>query len=92
MPHAGLAERTLQVVRAAVTNANAVARYRSKTGVVRGSSCAWWDSAVSVHGHGWFWVGIGEGRDVVMIAHRFGWAVRYGVVALDQVPVLGPPP
>lgn len=89
MPRAGLAEQTLEVVRAVVTDADTVARYRSKIRVVSGSSCAWWDSAVSGRGHGRFWVGTVEGRDVVMIAHRFGWAVRYGVDALDQVPVLG---
>lgn len=88
-PRAGLAESTLQVVRAAVTDADTVARYRSKIRVVAGSSCAFWNSAVSGRGHGRFWVGTVEGRDVVMIAHRFGWAVRYGVDALDQVPVLG---
>jgi hypothetical protein len=69
-----------------VTDQDTVARYRSKIRVVAGSPCAWCSSAVSGRGHGRFWVGTIDGRDVVMIAHRFGWAVRYGVDALDQVP------
>jgi len=29
------------------------------------------------------------GSDVVMIAHRFGWALEHGVAALGEAPVLG---
>lgn len=65
------------------------ARYRSKIRVVPGSACSWWSHAVSARGHGRFWLGTVDGRDVMMIAHRFGWAVKFGADSLDQVPVLG---
>ncbi len=56
---------------------------------VAGSGCWWWSHAVSGRGHGRFWLGEVDGRDVVVIAHRFAWALEFGVAALDQVPVLG---
>ena len=45
----------------------------------------WWTGAVSGRGHGRFWFGCGR----VVIAHRFAFALAYGVEALDQVRVLG---
>jgi hypothetical protein len=35
-------------------------------------------------GHGRFWIGAG----VVVIAHRFGWALAYGSTSLAQAPLL----
>jgi hypothetical protein len=64
-----------------------VARFRAKLRQVPGSSCVWWSGAVSARGHGRFWLGSAGGRDVVMIAHRFAFALAFGVDAL--VPVLG---
>ena len=64
-------------------------RYRAKTRLMPGSSCLWWTGAVSARGHGWFWLGESDGRDVVVIAHRFAWALRFGVEDLRGVPVLG---
>ena len=61
-----------------------------------GSECLWWRGAVSGRGHGRFYVGTvvavdpGEsGRDLHVIAHRFGYALIYGPAALNTVPVLG---
>ncbi len=75
--------------RAAVADPAIVARYRMKTTRVPGSPCLWWTGAVSSRGHGRFWLGEVGGRDVVMIVHRFGWALEHGVAALGEAPVLG---
>ncbi len=73
-----------------------VARYRAKTVQVPGSECLWWRGAVSGRGHGRFHVGTFPavdgrpgGRDLCMIAHRFGYALVYGAAVLNEVPVLG---
>src|SRR5699024_4892509 len=52
---------------------------------VPGSECLWWTGAVSGRGHGRFYYAPGR----VVIAHRFAFALAHGVVALDEVPVLG---
>jgi hypothetical protein len=67
-----------------------VIRYRGKIRTVNGSTCAWWGHAISGRGHGRFWLGSMAGRNVTMIAHRFGWALEMGVESLAQVPVLKP--
>ncbi len=89
MPRAGLSEASLAVLRCAVVDPVTVARYRAKTRHVTGSSCVWWTGAVSARGHGRFWLGEVDGRDIVVIAHRFGWALECGVDELLTVPVLG---
>jgi negative regulator of sigma E activity len=48
-----------------------------------------WRGAVSGRGHGRFWLGQVAGRDVVVITHRFAFALEHGVDALEQVPLLG---
>jgi hypothetical protein len=40
-------------------------------------------------GHGRFWLARVAGRDVVVIAHRFAFALEHGVDAVEQVPLLG---
>ena len=70
MAHAGLAEPSLRLLRAAVADGGTVARFRAKIAVVPGSGCVYWTSAISGRGHGRFWVGEGAGRDGVVIAHR----------------------
>ncbi len=49
----------------------------------------WWAGAVSARGHGRFWLDEVDGRDVVVIAHRFACALTFGVEDLQAVPVLG---
>jgi hypothetical protein len=56
---------------------------------VPGVECRLWASAVSGRGHGRFWLARVGGRDVVVIAHRFAFALEHGVDALLGVPVLG---
>jgi hypothetical protein len=89
MPRSGLADATRELLRAAVADEEIVARFRAKIRVVPGVECALWDSAVSGRGHGRFWLSAAGGRDVVVIAHRFAYALEYGVETLMAVPVLG---
>ena len=89
MPRAGLSEASLALLRWAVADELTVHRYLVKTRSMPGSSCLWWTGAVSERGHGRFWMGESDGRDVVVIAHRFGWALEFGVEDLLGVPVLG---
>lgn len=89
MPRAGPSEASLALLRSAVADPETVARYVTKTRQVDGSDCLWWTGAVSARGHGRFWLGATAGRDAVVIAHRFGWALRFGVEDLLSVPVLG---
>jgi hypothetical protein len=78
-----------QLPRWAVDDPETVGRYRAKVVAVPGSACAWWSGALSGRGHGRFWLGTVAGRDVVVIAHRFGFALARGVDALLATPVLG---
>lgn len=89
MPGAGLSDASLALLRSAVADEQTVQRYRAKTRPMPGSSCLWWTGAVSARGHGRFWLGESDGRDVVVIAHRFAWALEFGVEDLQSVPVLG---
>ena len=95
MPRAGLSEASLGLLRSAVADEQTVQRYRAKTRSMPSSSCLWWTGAASArghgHGHGRFWLGEGDGRDVVVIAHRFAWALEFGVEDLQSVPVVGAP-
>jgi hypothetical protein len=75
----------LAALHRAVNDPATVERFRSKVVQVPGSQCLWWTGAVSGRGHGRFWFGRGR----VVIAHRFAFALAYGVEALDQVRVLG---
>jgi hypothetical protein len=90
MPRAGLSESSLALLRAAIADEETVARFRAKITSVPGADCSQlWTGAVSGRGHGRFWIGIVAGRDVVVIAHRFSWALTHGVEALTSVPVCG---
>jgi len=40
-------------------------------------------------GHGRFWLAAVDGRDVMVVAHRFGFALEHGVDELAAAPVLG---
>lgn len=92
-----LGDAPMAVLAAALRASSVVIRYtRAKIVTVPGSECLWWRGAVSGRGHGRFYVGTvvavdpGEsGRDLCVIAHRFGYALIYGPAALNTVPVLG---
>lgn len=68
----------------AVTHLPTIYTYRAKIRSVPGSGCAWWSGAISGAGHGRFWLGGGR----VVIAHRFGFALAFGVAALMEAGVL----
>ena len=69
----------------AVADAGVLARYRAKLVEVPGSTCVWWSAAVSGRGHGRFWVS----GDLVVIAHRFAFAIEHGAEALQGAALLG---
>lgn len=72
MPRAGLAESSLALLRAAVADEETVARFHAKIVTVSGIGCSrLWSRAVAGRGHGRFWLGTVDGRDVGVIAHRF---------------------
>ena len=90
MPRADLAESGVALLRAAVADEETVARFHAKIVTLRGpGSCRLWASAVAGRGHGRLWLGTVEGRDVVVIAHRFSWALTHGVDDLLATPLLG---
>ena len=90
MPRAGLAKAARDLLRAAVADQATVARFHAHLVHVPAAYCTqWWKGAVSGRGHGRFWLGQVGGRDVVVIAHRFAYALANGVDALEQVPLLG---
>ncbi len=88
MPRAGLSDASLELHAAVADPAN-LSRYSMKTKRVPRSPSLWWTGAVSARGHGRFWLGEVGGRDVAMIAHRLGWAIKHGVAPLGESPVLG---
>ncbi|MBO1756861.1 hypothetical protein J4030_17220 [Allobranchiibius sp. CTAmp26] len=90
----GLSPVARTVVRDGVIDPAVIARYRAKVAYAGPGDCWHFTGAIHPHGHGRFFVGqytrvdTGDRRDVVVIAHRFGWAITYGLGSLDQVPVL----
>lgn len=73
-----------------VTDSRVVARWESLiSSASLAAGCRVWTGAISGAGHGRFWLGTDEiGRDVVMIAHRFGYAVTHGLKALQETQVI----
>lgn len=87
-----MSDRTLAALYDAVEDETVAYRYRSlisETTTDRG--CRLWTGAVASKGHGRFWIGsyqdvrpdgVAVERDMTVIAHRFGYALAYGVGAL----------
>jgi hypothetical protein len=86
----GHGSEAARLLRWAVDDSDTVRRYRAKVVAVPGSACAWWSGALSGRGHGRSWLGTAGGRDVVVIAHRFGFALEHGVDALLATGGAGP--
>lgn len=77
----------LDFIAAALDDEGVRARYWAKT-ARRATGHWWYTGAVMRSGHGRFWVGRDQQRDVVVLAHRFGYALAYGLSALLEAPVL----
>lgn len=86
LPTMSVTERTL---RWALTDEATVERYTSKVLTIPGWECSWWSGAVSGRGHGRFFLAAVDGRDVVVIAHRFGFGLVHGADALMATRTLG---
>lgn len=81
------------MLRAAVRDPDVVALYRAKVRTVPGHDCAWWVGALAGAGHGRFFLGRHQGHHgrvvtVCVIAHRFAFALAYGVDELLRAPLL----
>ena len=88
---------TVLRLRAAVDDEAVVNRYWSHVQIPDAPGCWLWTGAISGKGHGRFQIADhyrpvatgGRGRQTfVVIAHRFGFAVHYGVDALLDVPIV----
>ena len=77
------------VLARALTDPGTVGRYRQMIETVPGWTCHWFTGALSGRGHGRFWLASVDGRDVTIIAHRFGFALEHGLEELLAAPVLG---
>lgn len=75
-----------ELLDAAVEAEGVRARYWSK--VHTAGEHWWWTGAIMRTGHGRFWLGRDGDTDVVVLAHRFGYALAHGVDALIDAPVL----
>lgn len=88
----GISNEAQALVRKALGDQRVHERYWSKVNTAH--ECWYWVGALHPKGHGRFWVGnimapAPHGpREVCVIAHRFGWALKHGAHSLEQVPVL----
>lgn len=74
-----------------LTDPEVVRRYRSYVSeATLSTGCHVWTGAICGRGHGRFWVGAypEDGRDCVVVAHRFGYALEYGLEALEATAVI----
>lgn len=94
---ARMSPETVAQLRGAVVDSAVIARYWQHVQVVHDDRCWLWTGAISGKGHGRFQIADRritdpEGRIVrqtfVVIAHRFGYCLRYGVDALLDVPLI----
>ena len=94
---AKISEDTVRQLRTAVTDQVIIERYWSHVWVPTGPGCWLWTGASSGKGHGQFQIGHRylpsvtgppTRKTYVVIAHRFGYAVKHGVDALLVVPIL----
>jgi hypothetical protein len=84
-----MAEPVAELLRAVLGDPDAVARYSALVIPGAPGECSWWIGAVAGKGHGRFWLGTDRtGRGCAIIAHRFGYALTYGVDALMSAPLL----
>lgn len=76
---------TVAQLRASMGVPTTVAAYRQRVlNVAAPGACQLWTGAMSGRGHGQFWIA----HDRMVIAHRFGFALAFGVDALLAAHVL----
>lgn len=80
-------DHRIALLEAAVQDEGVRARYWTKVAPDLGQNW-WYTGAIMRSGHGRFWIGRDGERDVVVLAHRFGFALAYGIDALIAAPVL----
>lgn len=89
---AGMRAATIAALRTAVDDAATIARYWSHVRLSDDERCWHWLGAVSGRGHGRFQIADRYDQDhrstIVVIAHRFGYALHHGVDAMLAVPVV----
>ncbi len=75
-----------EALRAALDDPAVVARYRALVyDQPTPAGCLIWLGAISGHGHGRFWLSNGH----VIVAHRFAYALRHGIGALNTAQQIG---
>lgn len=82
---------TEAVMRAAIASPRIRDRFERRIHPVPvpGHGCLIWTGAISGQGHGRFWLGTDAAdRDVVVIAHRWTWALTHGLDALLDTAVV----
>lgn len=78
------------LLRAALVDDAVVARYRLHIAAPTTAGGCWlWTGAISGRGHARFWLGVlPDGRDVVVLGHRFGYGLRFGYDQLVSAPAV----
>lgn len=75
-----------EVLRTGLLDPAVVSRYWAFVTPPTAQGCRLWTGAVSGRGHARFWVGRRpDGRDAVVLGHRFAWGLRHGYDHLAQV-------
>lgn len=79
-----------ELLRVALVDPQVQNRYAGHiSDVVTPTGCKLWTGAVSGRGHGRLWIGtLATGKDVTVIAHRYGWGLTYGFQVLMETPRL----
>ena len=74
------------MLKVALTDPTVAGRYRSHIAPPTAAGCRLWTGAISGRGHARFWIGeLVDGRDAVVLGHRFGYGLRFGYDALMRV-------
>lgn len=78
------------LLRGALRDPSVIARYRGLISEVpTATGCRLWTGAVSGRGHARFWIGaLPDGRDAVVLGHRFGYGLVAGYDQLMLVPTV----
>lgn len=79
-----------ELLRLALVDPQVQGRYAQHiSDVLTPTGCQLWTGAVSGRGHGRLWIGtLDSGKDVTVIAHRYGWGLTYGYQVLMETPRL----